>query len=1006
MSKSIKSIIAYDAVLFDLDGVLTPTIILHKQAWKRLFEQALPKDVAPYTDDDYLKYVDGKPRYDGVASLMKSRGLEIPWGDPTDDTSRDTICGLGNRKNDEFEELLHREGIQPYVDVVDVLRHLKTAGLYLAVVSSSRNAVEVLETAGIIDYFDAIVDGNVRSEQGLKGKPAPDTYVYGANVLGVDPTNAVVVEDALSGVAAGRSGGFGLVVGVDRGAGCEALLSNGADVVVTELRQMVTGSYGKSHGRSFDPNRDGDPLEASAYPINEWTFTEIGRPTAQSATIFSLSNGNIGIRGAGDANRRLGSGTFLSGYHETYRIKHAEDAYGFARIGQVIQGVPDIMDYTFMVDGKQLPEPEGQWQKLDYADGYLTEHREYHLPAGTLVVQARRMVCLFDANLATCSFTLEWDGSQPVRVVADGTPETRVMERVQSDDPRKSETSDGGIHQVESDGPYQAYRCENSGMTMAFGFEQVMDGEAVPPVADFVLERGRSVTISRRATYHSYPTPAEGIRKGLRVPSADLQDPAKLIDGCRKTLDGVRDRSDQYLCDRQRAWLADFWNRADIRVETDDESAKRVQQVIRWELFQLAQTTAFMPNGIPAKGLSGSGYSGHYFWDMETFTVPFLTYTNPENARKALEFRYRMLPAAKKRAAAMNVDGALYPWRTINGEEGSAFFLAGTAQYHIDADIAYAIAQYAGVTGDSRFIAEKGVDILVQTARMWADLGHYAPDGSFHINGVTGPDEYTALVDDNFYTNAMSRENLLNAVGALESMDDADRQEAEARLHIRPGEVEQWKRAAAHMTLLKDGDTGLHLQDARFVDRPDWDEGKTMHPLLLHYHMLDIYRAKVLKQTDMVLTLFLLSDQFTKEEKKRDFDYYDPYTTGDSTLSAGTQAIVASDIGYEDKALNLFLQSLYTDVADLHANTTDGIHLASAGGIWMTLVNGFGGLRDSGGKDITINPHLPESWQKLVYHIRIKSSLFEVTVTHDGVDLQRLEGEPVELTIQGKRQFK
>ncbi len=378
---------------------------------------------------------------------------------------------------------------------------------------------------------------------------------------------------------------------------------------------------------------------------------------------------------------------------------------------------------------------------------------------------------------------------------------------------------------------------------------------------------------------------------------------------------------------------------------------------MRWNLFQLAQATARAEgNGVPAKGLTGSGYSGHYFWDTEIYVLPFLTYTSPRYARNALRFRYQMLDAARRRAAELSQKGALFPWRTINGEEASAYYAAGTAQYHIDADVSYALVQYVRATGDEDFLRREAADILVETARMWEDLGFWRANGddNFHIHGVTGPDEYTTVVNDNLFTNVMARFNLRAAAYVVERMK-ADHPEDYARLVDRLSlgayEAAEWVRAADHMSIPYAESIGIHPQDSHFLEREIWDLAHTpedKRPLLLHYHPLVIYRYQVLKQADVVLALFLQGQHFSAEEKLADFEYYDPLTTGNSTLSGVVQSIVAAEVGYHELTLEYFVSSIFVDLANLHANASDGVHVASAGGTWSALAYGFGGMRDFG----------------------------------------------------------
>jgi alpha,alpha-trehalose phosphorylase len=432
---------------------------------------------------------------------------------------------------------------------------------------------------------------------------------------------------------------------------------------------------------------------------------------------------------------------------------------------------------------------------------------------------------------------------------------------------------------------------------------------------------------------------------------------------------------------------------------------------VRWNLLQLAQAAARADGlGIPAKGLTGSGYSGHYFWDTEIYVLPFLSYTTPLFARNALRMREQMLPAARKRAAQLNEDGALFPWRTISGEEASAYYAAGTAQYHINADVTYALARYVRATGDTEFLHRGAIDIAVETARLWATLGFWRivdeDTETFHIHGVTGPDEYTTVVNDNLFTNVMARFNLRYAAHSVRELQQSDPNAFSllaARLSLSESEVEEWERIGASMAIPYSDALGIHPQDSLFLDREVWDLANTpkdQMPLLLHFHPLVIYRFQVLKQADVVLALFLQGDEFTHEEKLADFEYYDPLTTGDSTLSGAVQSIIAAEIGYQDLALDYFHDSLFVDLADLHSNAADGVHVASAGGVWSSLVSGFGGMRDYDGK-LSFDPRLPAEWTKLAFNLMWRGSKLVVRVRPNELSLTVVEGEPVEFSVRG-----
>jgi len=367
-----------------------------------------------------------------------------------------------------------------------------------------------------------------------------------------------------------------------------------------------------------------------------------------------------------------------------------------------------------------------------------------------------------------------------------------------------------------------------------------------------------------------------------------------------------------------------------------------------------------------------------------------------------------MLDRARERAAVMSQRGALFPWRTLTGEEASANFQAGTAQYHINADIAYAIRRYTNVLGDLDLMCEVGAEILVETARLWEDLGFFGADGKFHIHGVTGPDEYTTVVNDNTYTNLMARLNLSYAASTVRLLREVRPDAYTALAHevnLQPDEVESWERAAGSMHVPWDPKRGIHPQDDTFLTREVWDLESTPRekfPLLLHFHPLVIYRHQVIKQADIVLAMFLLGNEFSQEQKRRNYEYYDPLTTGDSSLSACVQSILAAEIGDGRQAHQYFNYALLMDLADIAGNTSNGVHIASAAGVWSSLVFGFGGVRDFDG-DLSFEPALPRPWRCLSFSLRFRNRQLRVRLTHDEERYLVEAGEPLEITVRGER---
>ena len=473
------------------------------------------------------------------------------------------------------------------------------------------------------------------------------------------------------------------------------------------------------------------------------------------------------------------------------------------------------------------------------------------------------------------------------------------------------------------------------------------------------------------------------------------------------TLDRVVTQGFRQLLASQEQYMDDFWRRSDVRIKDIREdrtkrSTVEIQQAIRFNLFHILQASARAEDtGVPAKGLTGQAYEGHYFWDTEIYLLPFLTYTSPRIARNLLAFRYKMLPQARARAKELDHRGAMFPWRTINGEEASAYYAAGTAQYHINADIMYALRKYVQATGDEAFLRDFGAEMLVETARLWLDLGFYsdAKGGKFCINGVTGPNEYNAVVNNNAYTNLMARENLRYATEVVESLRATEPDAYNALVQktaLEPSEAKAWIHAAENMYVPYDEKLKIIPEDDNFLDKEPWDFRNTPadhYPLLLFYHPLNIYRKRVIKQADVILAMFLLGDVFSPEKKKRNFDFYDPLTTGDLSLSSCVEAIIAAQIGDIDKAIRYGMAALLMDLADVGGNVKDGCHIASMGGTWMMLTYGFGGMRDDDGTLSFWPRRAPEDNAILRFPVTYRGQLLEVEIGLEKVEYALREGE-------------
>ena len=766
------------------------------------------------------------------------------------------------------------------------------------------------------------------------------------------------------------------------------------------------------------------PLSDHLYPRDPWRLVEAGfseRYSARAETIFAVANGFLGIRGTLDEGRPAHApGTFVAGFHETRKILHAEEAFGLARTGQTIVNVPDATVVKLYVDDEPLFLPTANLREyeraLDMRSGVLTRELTWLTAAGKQVaVRSTRLVSLEQRHVAAIQYEVVLpEDSAPVVLSSEvvnrqDTDAREFLAHQRSADPRLATIpQERVLHEqcraVDGMRLLFGYQTGHSGMTLGVGAEHLVE-TALPygVQADATGDRGK-VVVSAQAS----PGIPLRLTKFIAYQSSRAVAATELVERCGHTLDRVSGAGFASLQRGQREQLDQFWDRADVRIEADDEPA-RVQQAVRWNLFQVAQATwRAEGSGVAAKGLTGQAYEGHYFWDTEIYVLPFLAYTEPRIARNLLRFRHSMLPKARERARELSQCGALFAWRTINGEEASAYYQAGTAQYHINADIAYAVLRYAQVCGDEDFLLEVGAEILIDTARLWEDLGFYDKRGRFHIHGVTGPDEYTTVVNDNAYTNLMARMNLSFAAWYVRELQD-ERPSAYRALAgetgLQESEIAAWERAAQAMHVPFDKRRGINPQDANFLEREVWDLAGTppeRFPLLLHYHPLVIYRFQVIKQADIVLAMFLLGDKFSLERKRANFDYYDALTTGDSSLSACVQCVIAAEIGDEERALEYFHYALLMDLADVAGNVSDGVHIAAAAGNWMAIVNGFGGVRDYDGK-LSLDPHLPSTWQSLEFSLRFRDRQLRVRLSHDEERYTLEEGHTLNIRVRDDR---
>ena len=744
-------------------------------------------------------------------------------------------------------------------------------------------------------------------------------------------------------------------------------------------------------------------IKQSEFSLDPWALRETGLnldTLAQTESVFALANGHLGWRGVLDEGEPHGlPGSYLNGVYEYRPLPAGEASYGRPKMTQTVINVTNGKLIRLFVNDEPFDVRYGSLRShervLDFRSGILTRRAEWVSPNGESVrVTSQRLVSFVHRAVAAVSYELE-----PVDQALQVTIQSELLANEQMPgadaDPRAAAILEhplaGEYHDADANVVVLVHRTQHSALRVGAAMDHVIDGPDGLRTDTRVTDDAGMVTAA--ATLE----PGQRLRivKFVAHGWSSTRSLEAIRDQVWAALSSARQAGWDGLVTAQRAFLEKFWDQADVEVDGDAE----IQQAVRFSLFHVLQAGARGEDRpIPAKGLTGPGYDGHAFWDTEAFVLPMLTLTLPDGAASALRWRQRTLPMALERAAELGLAGAAFPWRTIAGQECSGYWPAGTAAFHVNADIAHAVIRYVAATGDSEFERGPGMDILVQTARLWRSLGHHDGEGGFHIDGVTGPDEYSAIADDNVYTNLMAKRNLLAAAAISEQYPDRARE-----LGVDSEEAAAWRDAAAAMYIPYDEALGVHPQAAGFTGHQVWDFAGTPadhYPLLLHYPYFDLYRKQVVKQADLVLAMNYASDAFTAEQKARNFDYYEALTVRDSSLSAGTQAVMAAEVGELDLAFDYLGEAALMDLDDLEHNTRDGVHIASLAGTYVALLAGFAGLRYEADR-VRFAPRLPDGMARLALTIVLQGRRLRVEIKHKQARYLLVDGDPLELSHHG-----
>ncbi|MEO5693477.1 MAG: beta-phosphoglucomutase family hydrolase [Usitatibacter sp.] len=1029
----------YDAVLFDLDGVLTRTASVHAAAWKKLFDGFLQQRSAdtgePFVpfdiDADYPRYVDGKPRYDGVAAFLESRGIELPMGSAEDGPGVQSVRALGSRKDEYFLEHLKQRGIEPYDAAVTLVRAVRAQGIKTAVVSSSNNCAVVLETAGIAQLFDTRVDGKDVTRLELKGKPAPDAFLEAARRLGAEPARAVVVEDALAGVEAGRAGRFGCVIGVDRLGQSQALRAAGADVVVTNLAQVRVAPEPPSAWslvfEGFDPAREG---------IRE--------------ALCTLGNGYFATRAAAPwavADDIHYPGTYLAGGYNRLRT----DIAGRVVENEDLVNFPNWLALEFRIG-------DGDWfdartvtlhsyrQELDLRRAMLLRSLSFEDDQGRRgTLEERRLVSMGDMHLGALELALtaeNWSGSITVRSAIDGRVVNSGAQLYRKFNNRHLEPLTGEVAGTDSVCLLVRTRQSNIHVAQAARTRAFLDGQLIDVRRRIVeepayigqefevdLKQGETLVLEKLASFYT--------SRDHAVSECGLE--------ARKAIARAA-RFDAVMADHVLAW-EHLWRRFDVYIQPADPGFKLdVQMLLRLNMLHLLQ--AVSPNsigldvGVPARGWTGEAYQGHIFWD-ELFIFPFFNYRMPEITRSLLQYRYRRLGEARAAAAAAGYKGAMFPWQSasdgqeetqsVNLNPRSQRWVADNSylQRHVGSAIVHNVWQYFQVTRDVEFLHAYGAELLLDIARFWSSIAELdEKSGRYAIRGVMGPDEFhdgypdsaTPGLDNNAYTNIMAAWVLCRALEVLELLSEVRRAELTTRLEISAQEIARWDDISRRM-FVPFHDDGIISQFEGYekLRELDWQAYRTRYgniqrlDLILEGENDSANRYKLSKQSDVLMLFFLFSAEelgelferlgyaFEYETIPRNIAYYSARSSHGSTLCRVVHAWVLARSD-RPRSMQFFAEALQSDVADIQQGTTaEGVHLGAMAGTVDLVQRVWTGI-ETKGDVLRLNPELPQDIERLDMRIRYHGQSIDLRLTHDALTVSVHDGAaaPISLYVDGK----
>ena len=1018
----------FDAVIFDLDGVITKTALVHSSAWKKMFDDFLTARAAktgePFREfthtGDYLPFVDGKPRYKGVQDFLSSRNISIPFGDPSDPYEAETVCGLGNRKDFAFNEILSRDGVGVYESTVALIHELKNQNIRIGVASSSKNCAPVLETAGLLHLFETRVDGMVSVEMNLKGKPEPDIFTTAADNLGVSYDRTVIVEDAVSGVQAGQKGGFGLVIGIAREENTRELRLNGADIVVEDLAEIDIPGINNWFSQG---------LEEDKWSITYHAYEPKKERTREA--LLAVGNGYFGTRGVmeeTDSNPVNNPGTYIAGLYNRLESKVGDRMIE----NEDFVNAPNWLPVTFRID-------EGEWfdfnqaefldfnKHLDFKTGVFSRRILVKDKDGKITeIVSKRIAGMADPHLAALQYQITPVNYSGVVTMKSGINGDIINDNVERYKQLNQQHLKPVIQGRDENLIWVAVETTQSAIVIAEAANHsiFIDGKPADAKVTDEISKSRAFLNFEVEALAGIPVTLEKFVAIYTSKPDDVAEPLlNAIDSAVMNLS-----FDSLLSQNIPVWQ-EIWDRIDVQVEGN----RMDQKLLRLHLYHLivsaSQHNANIDASFTARGLHGEAYRGHIFWD-ELFILPFYNMHFPDAAKATLMYRYNRLPKAREYAKEYGFDGAMFPWQSgsdgreetqvvhlnpLNGEWGDDY---SSLQRHVSLAIAYNVWEYYHTTGDLDFLKESGAELFLDICRFWAKKAELNPKtGRYSIAGVMGPDEFHEQyhgaeeggLRDNAYTNIMVVWAIDKAFEIIDLIGDAA-PVVKSKLSLIENELKEWKTISRKLNIVISPEGIISQYDGYFdLAELDWNHYKQKYGNI--YRLDRILKAegksadefKVAKQADTLMAFYNLDEaevrvileelgyKLNDEYLKENLAYYLERTSHGSTLSRVVHALLANMIGDRKLSWELYQDALSSDYNDIQGGTTaEGIHMGVMAGTVLIAMYAYAGL-NLRGDVITINPDLPDAWNSISFSFLFRGISFNVKVLRDSISIKTSE---------------